>query len=236
MAKIELAQLLEAGVHFGHKAHRWNPKMFPYIYTERNGVHILDLVLTAKLLQEACDFAQAASEEGKTFLFVGTKRQAASVVAREAQRCGAHYVNHRWLGGMLTNWVTLKTRIERLKDLEEQNNLSNIESLPKKEAAKLNKELERLRKYFTGVKTMDEKPDIILIIDQKCEITAIKEALSLNIPIISILDTNCDPDLANIPIPGNDDAIRSIKYIVQKLADSIALGKDKKKSNSDDIK
>ena len=134
MAKIELAQLLEAGVHFGHKAHRWNPKMFPYIYTERDGVHILDLIQTAELLKQACDFAQAASEEGKTFLFVGTKRQAASVIAKEAQRCGAHYVNHRWLGGMLTNWLTLKTRIQRLKDLEEQQNQGLIETLPKKEA------------------------------------------------------------------------------------------------------
>ena len=231
MAKIELAQLLEAGVHFGHKAHRWNPKMFPYIYTERDGVHILDLIQTAELLKQACDFAQAASQEGKTFLFVGTKRQAASVVAREAQRCGAYYVNHRWLGGMLTNWVTLKTRIQRLKDLEAQQNEGFIDQLPKKEAAKVNKELERLRKYFTGVKNMSRIPDIILIIDQKCEITAIKEALSLNIPIISILDTNCDPELATIPIPGNDDAIRSIKFIVQTLADSISLGKQTKNSN-----
>lgn len=228
MAKIELAQLLEAGVHFGHKAHRWNPKMFPYIYTERDGVHILDLIQTAELLKQACDFAQAASEEGKTFLFVGTKRQAASVVAREAQRCGAYYVNHRWLGGMLTNWVTLKTRIHRLKDLETQQNEGILDNLPKKEGAKLSKELERLRKYFSGVKTMERIPDIILIIDQKCENTAIKEAVSLNIPIISILDTNCDPDLATIPIPGNDDAIRSIKYIVQKLADSICLGNQSK--------
>lgn len=231
MAKIELAQLLEAGVHFGHKAHRWNPKMFPYIYTERDGVHILDLIQTAELLKQACDFAQAASEEGKTFLFVGTKRQAASVIAREAQRCGAYYVNHRWLGGMLTNWVTLKTRIQRLKDLESQQTDGRIDNLPKKEAAKVNKELERLRKYFTGVKNMSRIPDILLIVDQKCEITAIKEAVSLNIPIISILDTNCDPELATIPIPGNDDAIRSIKFIVQKLADSISLGRQTKNIN-----
>src|SRR6476620_8589511 len=202
--------------------------MFPYIYSEKNCVHIIDLIQSAELLKQACHFVEAASEEGKTFLIVGTKRQAVSVVAEEAQRCGAHYVNHRWLGGMLTNWVTLKTRIQRLKDLEEQQNQGILDSLPKKEAAKLNKELERLRKYFNGVKTMEKEPDVILIIDQKCEITAIKEALSLNIPIISILDTNCDPDLATIPIPGNDDAIRSIKYIVQKLADSIALGKQNK--------
>ena len=224
MAKIELAQLLEAGVHFGHKAHRWNPKMFPYIYTERNGVHILDLVQTAELLKQACDFVQTAAEEGKTILFVGTKKQAASIVAREAQRCGGFYVNHRWLGGMLTNWVTLKTRIQRLKDLEEQESNQVFERLPKKEAAKLKRELDRLRKYFNGVKNMEKQPDLIFIIDQKRETTAIKEALSLNIPIISILDTNCDPDIATIPIPGNDDAIRSIKYIVQNVVDSICLG------------
>lgn len=235
MAKIELAQLLEAGVHFGHKAHRWNPKMFPYIYTERDGIHILDLIQTAELLKQACDFAQTASEEGKTFLFVGTKRQAASIIAKEAQRCGAHYVNHRWLGGMLTNWVTLKTRIRRLKDLEDQEMQGLFESLPKKEAAKLYKELDRLRKYFNGVKSMEKEPDVIFIVDQKCEMTAIKEANSLNIPIISILDTNCDPDLATIPIPGNDDAIRSIKYIVQKLSDSILLGKQNKNSNTNPL-
>jgi small subunit ribosomal protein S2 len=224
MAKIELAQLLEAGVHFGHKAHRWNPKMFPYIYTEKDGVHILDLIQTAQLLKQACDFVQTAAEEGKTFLFVGTKRQAAAVVTKEAQRCGAYYVNHRWLGGMLTNWVTLRTKIKRLKDLEEQEINGTFDQLPKKEAAKLKKEIERLRKYFTGVKQMEQRPDIILIIDQKREITAVKEARSLSIPIISILDTNCDPDLANIPIPGNDDAIRSIKYIIQNLVDSICIG------------
>ena len=228
MAKLELAPLLEAGVHFGHKAHRWNPKMFPYIYTERNGVHILDLIQTAKLLNKACDFVQDASKKGKTFLIVGTKRQTASVVAKEAERCGAYYVNHRWLGGMLTNWVTVKKRIQRLNDLEKYQNEGKIEKLPKKEAAKLNKELERLQKYFTGVKTMKEIPEIIVIINQKCDITAIKEAISLNIPIISILDTNCDPDLATIQIPGNDDAVRSIKYIVQKLANSISLGKQTK--------
>ena len=224
MAKIELAQLLEAGVHFGHKSHRWNPKMFPYIYAERDGVHILDLIQTAELLKQACDFVQIAAQEGKTFLFVGTKRQATTVIAKQAQRCGASYVNQRWLGGMLTNWVTLRSRINHLKSLEERESTGVFETLPKKEAAKLKKELERLRKYFAGLKNMNRQPDIILIVDQKCEINAIKEAKILNIPIISILDTNCDPDLATIPIPGNDDAIRSIKYIVQKLTDSICLG------------
>jgi small subunit ribosomal protein S2 len=224
MSKFELLELLEAGVHFGHKAHHWNPKMSPYIYAEKDGVHILDLIQTSILLKQACNFAQTASQSGKTFLFVGTKRQAASIIAKQAERCGAHYVNYRWLGGMLTNWATFKTRIQRLKDLEKDQSQGLIDALPKKEAAKLIKELERLRKYFTGVKTMIKEPDIIVVIDQKLEIIAIKEALSLNKTIISILDSNCDPDLVTVPIPGNDDAIRSIKYIVEKLANSIYLG------------
>ena len=224
MAKIELAQLLDAGVHFGHKAHRWNPKMFPYIYAERNGIHILDLIQTTEFLKRACDFSKRASAKKQTFLFVGTKKQAASLIAIEAQKCGAFYINHRWLGGMLTNWVTIKSRIDRLNDLEAQEKLNAFSDLPKKEASNLKKELEKLKKYFNGVKGMKEVPDILVIIDQKREIIAIKEALSLNIPIISILDTNCDPDLATIPIPGNDDSIRSIKYIIQNIADSICLG------------
>lgn len=224
MTKVELVELIEAGVHFGHKAHHWNPKMSPYIYAEKDGVHILDLIQTSVLLKQACNFAQIASKTGKTFLFVGTKRQASSIIAKEAQRCGAYYVNYRWLGGMLTNWITFKTRIQRLKDLEEKQIDGSINLLPKKEASKLNKELERLRKYFTGVKTMNKEPDIIVIIDQKVEIIAIKEALSLNKPIISIIDSNCDPDLITLPIPGNDDAIRSIKYIIEKLATSILIG------------
>nr|QWK41791.1 ribosomal protein S2 [Protohalopteris sp.] len=224
MAKIELAQLLDAGVHLGHKAHRWNPKMFPYIYTERNGVHILDLIQTTEFLKRACDFSKKAAQKNQTFLFVGTKKQAASLIANEAQRCGAFYVNHRWLGGMLTNWVTIKNRIHRLKDLEEQEKNNFFKNLPKKEVSNLKKELEKLKKYFNGVKGMEKIPDIIVIIDQKREIIAIQEALSLEIPIISILDTNCDPSLTTIPIPGNDDAISSIKYIIKNLVDSICLG------------
>lgn len=226
MSKLELVELLEAGVHFGHKAHHWNPKMSPYIYTEKDGVHILDLIQTSILLKQACTFAQEASQNGKTFLFVGTKRQAASVIAKEAERCGAHYVNYRWLGGLLTNWITFKTRIQRLKNLENDQSIGHIDKLPKKEAAKLTKELERLRKYFNGVRTMIKEPDILIVVDQKLEITAIKEALSLEKIIISILDTNCDPDLVTIPIPGNDDAIRSVKYIIEKLADSIYIGRN----------
>ena len=235
MAKIELAQLLEAGVHFGHKSYRWNPKMFPYIYTERDGVHILDLIQTADLLKQACEFVQRAAEDNKTFLFVGTKRQATNVIAQQAKRCGASYVNHRWLGGMLTNWNTVQTRIARLKDLEQQEADGLLESLPKKEAAQLKSEVNRLRKYFSGLKDMQGPPDVIIIVDQKCEMTAIKEARTLNIPIVSLLDTNCDPDLADIPIPANDDSIRSIKYIIQNLTDSICLAKQITEIDDDNI-
>ena len=225
MADITLAQLLEAGVHFGHKAYRWNPKMFPYIYTERNNIHILDLVQSAQLLKEANSFLQLAAEQNKTFLFIGTKRQASTLIAQEAKRCNSYYVNHRWLGGMLTNWVTLKSRINHLKKLEKQEAEEIFNLLPKKEASLRRKELEKLRKHLGGVKTMETVPDIVIIIDQKRELTAIRECRKLGIPIVSILDTNCDPDLVDIPIPGNDDAVRSIKLILKSLTDSINLGK-----------
>jgi len=227
MADITLAQLLEAGVHFGHKAYRWNPKMFPYIYTERNNIHILDLVQSAQLLKEASNYVQSAAEQKKTFLFIGTKRQASTVIAQEAKRWNSYYINHRWLGGMLTNWVTLKSRIERLKVLEQQEANEIFAMLPKKEAAIRNKELEKLRRHLDGVKNMENLPDAVIIIDQKRELTAIKECKKLGIPIISILDTNCDPDLVDIPIPGNDDAVRSIKLILKTLSDSILLGQEK---------
>jgi len=227
MANVKLAQLLEAGVHFGHKAQRWNPRMFPYIYTERDGIHIIDLIQTSQLLNQACDFVQIAAEQGKTFLFVGTKRQAALLISEEAQRCDSYYINHRWLGGMLTNWVTIKSRIGRLKELEKQEGEGIFEILPKKEAAKLKKELEKLRKHLNGVKSMEQIPDIIVVVDQKREKTAIHEAAILKIPIISILDTNCDPDLVDVPIPANDDSIRSIKLIIQNLVDSILIGQQK---------
>lgn len=224
MADVSLAQLLDAGVHFGHKAYRWNPKMFPYIYTERNNIHILDLVQSAQLLKEANVYVQSAAEQGKTFLFIGTKRQASALVAQEAKRCNSYYVNHRWLGGMLTNWVTLKSRIVRLKDLEQQEADEVFNLLPKKEASIRRNELEKLRKLLNGVKDMPTIPDIAIVIDQKREITAIRECQKLNIPIVSILDTNCDPDLVDIPIPGNDDAVRSIKLILKSLTDSINVG------------
>jgi len=224
MADITLAQLLDAGVHFGHKSYRWNPKMFPYIYTERNNIHILDLVQSAQLLKEANLYVQSAAEKNKTFLFVGTKRQASSLIAQEAKRGNSYYVNHRWLGGMLTNWVTLKSRIERLKTLEQQEADQVFNLLPKKEASLRRKELEKLRKYLNGVKDMERLPDVAIVVDQKRELTAIRECRKLGIPVISILDTNCDPDLVDIPIPGNDDAVRSIKLILTSLTDSINLG------------
>ena len=225
MADITLAQLLEAGVHFGHKAYRWNPKMFPYIYTERNKIHILDLVQSAQLLKEANSYVRSAAGKDKIFLFIGTKRQASSLIAQEAQRCNSYYVNHRWLGGMLTNWVTLKSRISRLKSLEQEEADEVFTRLPKKEASLRKKELDKLRKHLNGIKNMERLPDVVIIVDQKREITAIRECRKLNIPIISILDTNCDPDLVDIPIPGNDDAVRSIKLILNSLTDSINLGK-----------
>lgn len=233
MAVVTLAELLEAGVHFGHQSRRWNPKMFPYIYAERNSIHIIDLVQTAQLLTQACEFARKASEEGKQFLFVGTKRQAASVIAQEAERCGAYYVNQRWLGGILTNWFTIRTRVERLKDLEHKEESGYLDQLPKKETAMLRRELEKLRKNLTGIKNMKRLPDLVVIVDQKRESTAVQECITLGIPIISILDSNCDPDLTNVPIPGNDDAIRSIKLIIGKLADSISEGNKGQLSSPD---
>jgi small subunit ribosomal protein S2 len=224
MSDISLSQLLEAGVHFGHKAYRWNPKMFPYIYSEVNNIHILDLVQSATLLKEANSYLESAANEGKTFLFVGTKRQASTLIAQEAKRCNSFYVNHRWLGGMLTNWTTLKERIEYLKNLEQQEADDTFSLLTKKEAALRRKELKKLRQHLDGIKTMQNLPDVAIIIDQKREMTAIRECQKLGIPIVSILDTNCDPDLVDIPIPGNDDAVRSIKLILKSLTDSIIKG------------
>ncbi|BCD41970.1 ribosomal protein S2 (chloroplast) [Chaetoceros tenuissimus] len=225
MADLTLAQLLDAGVHFGHKAYRWNPKMFPYIYTERNNIHILDLVQSAQLLKEANAYVKSEASKDKVFLFIGTKRQASSLIAQEAKRCDSYYVNHRWLGGMLTNWVTLKSRIERLKTLEKEEADQVFNLLPKKEASLRRKELEKLRKHLNGIKDMPRVPDVAIIVDQKREMTAVRECRKLGIPIISILDTNCDPDLVDIPIPGNDDAVRSIKLILQSLTDSINSGR-----------
>jgi len=225
MSDITLSQLLEAGVHFGHKAYRWNPKMFPYIYSEVNNIHILDLVQSATLLKEANTYLENTAREGKTFLFIGTKRQASTLIAQEAERCDSFYVNHRWLGGMLTNWSTLKERIEYLKNLEKQEAENTFDLLTKKEATLRRKELKKLRRHLDGIKLMKSIPDIAIVVDQKREMTAIRECRKLGIPIVSILDTNCDPDLVDIPIPGNDDAVRSIKLILKSVTDSIIKGK-----------
>jgi small subunit ribosomal protein S2 len=225
MPVVSLAQLLESGVHFGHQTRRWNPKMSPYIYTSRNGVHIIDLVQTAQLMEDAYVYLRTASEQGKKVLFVGTKRQAAGIIAQEALRCGSYFVNQRWLGGMLTNWATIKTRVDRLKELERRQDTGALDLLPKKEAAVLRRELEKLQKYLGGIKAMRKIPDIVLLVDQRREYNAVQECQKLNIPIVSLLDTNCDPDTVDVPIPANDDAIRSIKLIVGRLADAIYEGR-----------
>jgi small subunit ribosomal protein S2 len=199
--------------------------MAPYIYTARNGVHIIDLVQTAQLMEEAYNYLRTASEQGKRVLFVGTKRQAAGIIAQEASRCGSFYVNQRWLGGMLTNWATIKTRVERLKELERRQETGALDLLPKKEAAVLRRELEKLQKYLGGIRGMRKLPDVVVIVDQRREYNAVQECQKLNVPIVSLLDTNCDPDTADIPIPANDDAIRSIKLIVGRLADAIYEGR-----------
>ena len=225
MPVVSLAKMMESGVHFGHQTRRWNPKMAPYIYTSRNGVHIIDLVQTAQLMDNAYNYMRTQSEQGKKFLFVGTKRQAAGIIAQEALRCGSHYINQRWLGGMLTNWATIKTRAERLKDLERREETGALDLLPKKEASMLRREMTKLQKYLGGIKNMRKVPDIVVIVDQKREYNAVQECEKLGIPIVSMLDTNCDPDVVDIPIPANDDAIRSIKLIVGKLADAIYEGR-----------
>ncbi|MBO1347125.1 MAG: 30S ribosomal protein S2 [Hormoscilla sp. GUM202] len=225
MPVVSLAELLESGVHFGHQTRRWNPRMDQYIFTARNGVHIIDLVQTAQLMERAYEYMRAASEQGKKVLFVGTKRQAAGIIAQEATRCGAYFINQRWLGGMLTNWTTIKNRVERLKELERLEESGGLALRPKKEGSMLRREMERLQKYLGGIKMMRKVPDIVVIVDQRREYNAVQECEKLKIPIVALLDTNCDPNTVDIPIPANDDAIRSIKLIVGKLADAIYEGR-----------
>ncbi|NEQ31994.1 MAG: 30S ribosomal protein S2 [Leptolyngbya sp. SIO4C5] len=234
MAVVSLAQLLESGVHFGHQTRRWNPKMDPYIFTSRNGVHIIDLVQTAKCVEDAYSYIRDAAEGGQKFLFVGTKRQAAGIVAQEASRCGSYYINQRWLGGMLTNWATIKTRVERLKELERMQETGAIDLRPKKEGAVLRREMEKLQKYLGGIKLMRRIPDAVIVVDLRREYNAVQECQKLDIPIIALLDTNCDPDVVDIPIPANDDAIRSIKLILGKLADAIYEGSHGQLDSDDD--
>jgi len=228
MTLVTLEELLDAGVHFGHQSSRWNPKMFPYIYAEQNGIHIIDLVQTARLLTHAYTFVQKAAKEGKNFLFIGTKRQAAAIVAEEANRCGGFYVNHRWLGGILTNWSTVRTRVEYLKELDKKEEEGEFQRLPKKEAALFRREHNKLRQNIGGLAEMNQIPDIAIVVDPKREATAIAECRKLGITIISILDTNCDPNVIDIPIPANDDAVRSIKLILSSLSDAIITGRQAK--------
>jgi small subunit ribosomal protein S2 len=225
MSVISMKQLLEAGVHFGHQTRRWNPKMAPYIFTERNGIYIIDLQKTVKKVEEAYNFVRDLSAEGKTLLFVGTKKQAQDAVKEEAQRCEMFYVNERWLGGMLTNFQTIQRRINRLRELEGMEEKGMFEVLPKKEVISLRHEMERLQKFLGGIKNMHRLPGALFIIDPRKERIAVAEARKLGIPIVAIVDTNCDPDEIDHVIPGNDDAIRAVKLLTAKLADAILEGK-----------
>ena len=223
-----MKQLLEAGVHFGHQTRRWNPKMAEYIFTERNGIYIIDLQKTVKKLEEAYSFIRDISVEGKTVLFVGTKKQAQDSVKEEAERAGAYYVNARWLGGMLTNFTTIRRRIERLIQLRKMESDGTFDLLPKKEVIKLNLEIEKLEKFLGGIKEMKSLPGALFIVDPRKERIAVAEAKKLNIPIVAIVDTNCDPDEIDYVIPGNDDAIRAVKLISGAIANAIIEGNEGK--------
>lgn len=224
MSVISMKQLLEAGVHFGHQTRRWNPKMAEYIFTERNGIYIIDLQKTVKKIEEAYEFIKSVSAAGQDVLFVGTKKQAQESIAEEATRCNMFYVNQRWLGGMLTNFKTIKTRIARLNELEKMEQEGTFDLLPKKEVIKLKAEKEKLNKNLSGIKNMTKVPGAIFIVDPRKEKNAILEAKILGIPIVAIVDTNCDPDEVDYVIPGNDDAIRAVKLITGKIADAVIEG------------
>ena len=225
MAVVSMKQLLEAGVHFGHQTRRWNPKMAEYIFTERNGIYIIDLQKTVKKLNEAYMFVRDIAAEGGDILFVGTKKQAQDSVKEEAEHCGMPYVNARWLGGMLTNFTTIKTRIARLNQLRAMRDDGTFELLPKKEVIKLNLEIEKLEKFLGGIQEMKKTPAALFIVDPRKERIAVSEAKKLNIPIVAIVDTNCDPDEIDYVIPGNDDAIRAVKLIAATMADAVLEGK-----------
>lgn len=226
MSVVSMKQLLEAGVHFGHQTRRWNPKMAEYIFTERNGIYIIDLQKTVKKLDEAYNFIREISEEGKSVLFVGTKKQAQESVKEEAIKAGVYYVNARWLGGMLTNFSTIKQRISRLKQLRAMEKDGTFELLPKKEVLKLKLEIEKLEKFLGGIKDMKELPGALFVVDPRKEKIAVCEAKKLGIPVVAIVDTNCDPDDVDYVIPGNDDAIRSVKLICSAMSKAIIEGRE----------
>ena len=225
MSVVSMKQLLEAGVHFGHQTRRWNPKMAPYIYMERNGIYIIDLQKTVKKLEEAYSFVRDTAANGGTLLFVGTKKQAQDAVKEEAERVGMYFVNARWLGGMLTNFKTMRTRIDRLQQLRKMQEDGTVDMLPKKEVIKLTGEIAKLEKYLGGVQEMRRLPSALFVIDPRKERNAIAEARKLHIPIVAIVDTNCDPDEVDYPIPGNDDAIRAIRLISATMANAVQEGR-----------
>ena len=225
MAVVSMKQLLEAGVHFGHQTRRWNPKMAPYIFTERNGIYIIDLQKTVKKLDEAYNFIHEVAAEGGEVLFVGTKKQAADSIKEEALRANAHYVNARWLGGMMTNFKTIEKRINRLEQLHTMENDGTFDLLPKKEVVKLNLEIEKLEKFLGGIKDMKGMPGAMFVVDPKKEKIAVKEARTLGIPVVGMVDTNCDPDDVDYIIPANDDAIRAVKLITSMMADAVIEAK-----------
>lgn len=225
MARVSMKQLLEAGVHFGHQTRRWNPKMKSYIFTERNGIYIIDLQKTVKLMETAYNFVRDTITEGGSIIFVGTKKQAQESIRFEAERCGTHYVNHRWLGGMLTNYNTIRKRIDRMIKLEAMEIDGTFERLTKKEVLTLRHEKEKLMKFLSGIRNMKKLPDAIYVVDPRKEKIAVAEARKLDIPVIAIVDTNCDPDEIDYLIPGNDDAIRAVKLITSVMADAVLEGK-----------
>ncbi len=225
MAVVSMKQLLEAGVHFGHQTRRWNPKMAKYIFTERNGIYIIDLQKTVHKLDEAYNFVRDLAAQGGSVLFVGTKKQAQESIREEAERCGLHYVNARWLGGMLTNFRTIRKRIDRLYQLKKMEEDGTFDLLPKKEVVKLKLEIEKLEKFLGGVKDMNQLPGALFIVDPRKEKIAVAEARKLHIPIVAIVDTNCDPDEIDYVIPGNDDAIRAVKLISGAMADAVLEGR-----------
>ena len=225
MSVITMKSLLEAGVHFGHQTRRWNPKMKKYIFTERNGIYIIDLQKTVRKVEQAYEFVREIAQDGGEVLFVGTKKQAQDAIAKEAEKCDMHYINQRWLGGLLTNFETIKKRIQRLKELEAMETDGRFDVLPKKEVIQLRHDRDRLEKFLGGIKNMKKLPDVIYVVDPRKERIAVKEAQILGIPVVGILDTNCDPDEIDFPIPGNDDAIRAVKLITETIANAVIEGK-----------
>ncbi|MBY0451090.1 MAG: 30S ribosomal protein S2 [Cyanobacteria bacterium] len=231
MPVASLQELMEAGVHFGHQTNRWNPKMKRYIWGERNGIYIIDLTQTTEMLDKAYEFMKQMASQGKKIVFVGTKKQAVEIIEEEAKRCHSYYINRRWLGGTLTNFEIIRTRINKLRELEEMRDNGHFDRLPKKEVAVLTRQLLKLERSLGGMKEMRGMPDVIFVIDQKRELNAVLEANKAGVPVVAMVDTNCDPALINYAIPGNDDAIRSIRLITSKMADAILEGRAQRESN-----